>query len=383
MTGPRVGIDYRPALVNREGIGRYTRELVRAAVELGLGPRLRLFATTLAPGRYSDAELGLAGTAVGRLRLRLPSRILGPLMSATGRGVDDWLGGVEVYHHTQPNLLPVRRAAEVATLFDCLYLDPRGFVDAASSARMEQASRAQVGRARRILVPSRYVAREVVERLGADPERVVVAELGCDHVLRAAPDVAGNPGPGPLGPRGAPYLLTVCRVDARKNHARMLEAFELLFRSGRPEHWIVAGPRGHGFEEFAAALERSPARDRVQWREFVPEHELGALYLGASAFVFASLGEGFGLPPLEAMALGVPAVVGDVTSLPELCLDAAVRVDPLNPEAIARGIETALGDPGLGERGRARASCFTWKECARKTFAAYDALLGEAGPGRG
>src|SRR5688572_23282948 len=117
----RVGNDYRPALQNREGIRRYARELVRAAIELGFDD-LGLFGYTLAPMRSSRAELGLTGSKAELVRLRFPSRWLPALMQRLGKGADDLVGGAEVFHHTQPNLLPVRSAAEVATIFDCIFM---------------------------------------------------------------------------------------------------------------------------------------------------------------------------------------------------------------------------------------------------------------------
>ena len=108
----RVGIDYRPALVNREGIGRYTRELVRGMIELDFDEHLGLFGYTLAPSKFSHEELGLKGTRAELLRLRFPSKLLPWLLARLGKGVDDLTGGAEVYHHTSYSRLPVRRAAE-------------------------------------------------------------------------------------------------------------------------------------------------------------------------------------------------------------------------------------------------------------------------------
>jgi hypothetical protein len=144
-----VGLDYRPALANREGIGRYTRELVRAIIELGADEPLRLFSTTLAASRFTRAELGLEKTRARTLRLRLPSRALAPLMRFSRRGADDWLGGVEVFHHTQPNLLWVRKAAEIATVFDCIWLEREGWLDEGSAQRMERVVGAEHARAPR------------------------------------------------------------------------------------------------------------------------------------------------------------------------------------------------------------------------------------------
>ena len=213
----RIGLDYRAALVNREGIGRYARELVRGMVELGFDGNLGLFGYTLARARFGRRELGLEEARAELLRLRLPSSWLPWMLARLGKGVDDLVGGCEVYHHTQPNRLPVRRALEVATIFDCIYTLDAGYLDPASAERMTAAARELVGHAKRILVPSEFVGAEVVMALGAHPGRVQVAHLGCDHVARALP-------PEGFGPPPEPYVLTVSRVDARKNHLRMLEA---------------------------------------------------------------------------------------------------------------------------------------------------------------
>jgi glycosyltransferase involved in cell wall biosynthesis len=369
----RVGIDYRPALQNREGIGRYTRELVRGMIELGFDQDLGLFGYTLAPLRFSRRELGIAGTRAELVRLRLPSRWLPWLLARLGKGADDLVGGADVFHHTQPNLLAVRRAAEVATIFDCIFvLRGSGYLDDAVAERMEHAAREQVRRAKRILVPSEFVGAEVVMALGAHPSRVAVVELGCDHVVRGLPP-EGFPRPA------EPYVLTVARVDPRKNHLRMLAAFEMLVREGLPQRWIVAGPRGHRWQDFAAALERSSARDRVQWIVDAPEADLPRLYAGADCFLFASLNEGFGLPPLEAMACGAPVVSSCVTSLPEICGDAAFLVEPTEPERIFEAARRVLTEPEIAaelrRRGHERARKFTWRNCAKHTLLAYRKAL--------
>ena len=377
----RIGIDYRPALVNREGIGRYARELVRALVELDLDRDLGLFGYTLAGARYSRAELGLAGSQAELLRLRLPSRWLPGLLARLGKGVDDLVGGAEVFHHTQYSALPVRRALEVATIFDCIYLyDQAGYVEPAGAARMAAAARELVRRAGRILVPSEYVGAEVVMGLGAHPARVTVTHLGCDHIARHLP-------PEGFPAAREPFVLTVSRVDARKNHLRMLEAFELLVREGLPHRWLVVGPAGYGAEIFERALAESPARARVEWRRDVGDAEVARLYSQCDCFLFASLNEGFGLPPLEAMACGAPVVASAVTSLPEVCGEAAFLVEPGESERIFEALRRVLVEPELAadlrRRGAARAREFTWRRCAKDTVLAYRNALREAESGDG
>jgi len=172
-----------------------------------------------------------------------------------------------------------------------------------------------------------------------------------------------------------PYVVTVARVDNRKNHVRMLAAFERLVAEGLPHRWIVAGPPGYGSEHFERALADSPARDRVDWRRFVPEAELARLVAQADLCLFASLAEGFGLPPLEAMAAGTAVVTSCVTSMPEVCDDAALFVEPTDVERIFEGARRVLTERDLREelvlRGRRRARAFPWRETARQTLIAY------------
>jgi len=378
----RVGIDYRPALVNREGIGRYTRELVRGMLAHNFGSNLGLFGYTLAGRRATNEELGLKGSGAELLRLRLPTRIMPWLMSKLGRGVDDLVGGCQLYHHTQYSHLAVREAIEVATIHDCAYMLDADYISAESAQSMSANARELVQRAKRVLVPSAFVGAEVVMHLGVWPERVSITHLGCDHIARDLP--AGGFGPAP-----EPYILTVSRVDNRKNYVRMLQAFELLVKEGYPHRWIIAGPPGHGVEHFQKSLADSPAKHRVEWRQFVAEAELPKLYAQADLFLFASLNEGFGIPPLEAMACGTAVVTSCVTAMPEVCGDAAWYVEPSDVERIFEGARRLLAEPELRVdlelRGRQQARKFTWKETAKNTLIAYRLATepeeeGQAGP---
>ncbi len=364
----RVGIDYRPALVNREGIGRYTRELVRGMLAHNFGSNLGLFGYTLAGKRCSMEELGLRGSGAELLRMRLPTRAMPWLLKRFGRGVDDLVGGCQIYHHTQYSNLDVREAIEVATIHDCAYMLSADYVSDQAAERMTAQARELVQRAKRVLVPSAFVGAEVVMHLGVWPERVSITHLGCDHIVRQLP-AAG------FGPAKQPYILSVSRVDNRKNYVRMLQAFERLVQEGYPHRWIIAGPPGHGVEHFEKSLADSPAKQRVEWRQFVTEDELPKLYAQADVFLFASLNEGFGIPPLEAMACGTAVVTSCVTAMPEVCGDAAWFVEPSDVERIFEGTRRLLAEPELRRdlelRGRQQARKFTWKETAKNTLIAY------------
>lgn len=366
----RIGIDYRPALINREGIGRYARELVRALGAIAEPRELELFGWTLARVRVPREELELDPRRAHLSRVRFPSRWLPKLCALRGRGIDEILGGVDVWHHTQPSSAPVSRAKQVATIFDCIYLRDEGFLSRDAAQAMAAANRALIGRCERILVPSAFVADDVGKAFGVAREKLVVTHLGCDHVLRALPSELRAP--------REPFLLTIARIDPRKNHVLVLRALERLARDGLHVRWIVAGPAGFEAQRFDDALARSPVRGRVERKAIIGERELAELCATCAAFVFPSFDEGFGLPPLEALACGAPVVASNAGSLAEVLGDAALLHDPRDEDALVAHLRSVLTDGDLARdlsrRGKAHAARFTWSACARATRAVYAEL---------
>ena len=377
----RVGIDYRPALVNREGIGRYVRELVRGFVELDFDRNLGLYGYTLARSKFTRKQLGLADSEADLLRLPLPSRIMPWLLNKLGKGVDDLVGGATIYHHTYLSPLQVRQATQVATIFDTIYaIEGSGYLAPEVGRSMTARAKNLIDRSARVLVPTEFVGAEVVMSFGVLPAKISVTGLGCDHIVRNM-----RPDDQPSSPE--PYILTVSRVDARKNHLRMLEAFELLVEEGLPHRLIIAGARGYGHEVFERALADSPVRNRVEWRHNVADEDLPQLYAQADCFLFPSLNEGFGLPPLEAMACGTPVVSSCVTSLPEVLGEAALLVEPTSSEQIFEATRRVLTEPALAEdlhlRGKQKAREHTWREAARRTLLAYQKAMDQTPDGDG
>jgi glycosyltransferase involved in cell wall biosynthesis len=203
--------------------------------------------------------------------------------------------------------------------------------------------RQAVGSSRIVIAISEHARRTLLEKYDLDPARVVAIPLGVDHERL-------TPGAGPR----EPFLLYPANPWPHKNHARLYEAFGIVRRE-RPELRLVLTGTGH-----AGALP-----DGVESRGRVPYDELVALYRTAAVLVFPSLYEGFGLPPLEAMACGCPVAASNAASLPEVCGDAAELFDPLSPQDMARAIRTVLADPArFAERGLARARLYGWQAAA-------------------
>jgi glycosyltransferase involved in cell wall biosynthesis len=369
-----IAIDYRPALVQREGVGRAVREWVRALYRVPEAPELALFAWTLARPAVETRELGLVDAARVHRR-RLPHRLLERVLPALRLGVAELVGGARLVHQTQLRALPSGRAVQVATLWDCLWHGERTpWLARDEALAMERRARRLAASSVRIQVPTAHAAADVARLLDVSPERIDVVPLGAEHLLRWADSSEPRS-------EGDGYLLTVARIDARKNHLAVLHALERLARRGLSIPWVVAGPPGYGAEPFLEALARSPVQNAVRCVGAVPDPELAALYRGARVFAFPSLGEGFGLPPLEAMAFGVPVVASAGGALGEVLGQAALGVEPADPEALAEAIARLWTDPEeaalRAKAGRARAALYSWDHTARAGLASWRRALGE------
>jgi glycosyltransferase involved in cell wall biosynthesis len=209
-----------------------------------------------------------------------------------------------------------------------------------------------------LLTNSHFSGSELARYTGIGQERFTVMHLGCDHLadVRAAlpADLAAQ-----LPDR--PFVLAVSSVNPNKNFSAVIEALALLGPDAPP--CVIVGQRNdHVFGR--ASLD---AR-RVIWLGYVSDEALAALYQRALCLVFPSFYEGFGLPPLEAMAQGCPVIVSQTSSLPEVCGDAALYCDPARPATLAAAIRSLVDQPGLADRlkalGRTRAAGFTWHAAA-------------------
>jgi glycosyltransferase involved in cell wall biosynthesis len=231
-----------------------------------------------------------------------------------------------------------------------------GFFSAAERAYRRVFYRSAVRRSRLVIAISAHVEQTLVERLGLEPDRIRVVYLGVDAKRF-------TPGTG----ERRPFLLYPANAWPHKNHARLFAAFALV-RAERPGLTLVLTGAGH---------EKLRLPRGVESRGRVSAPELVELYRSAAALVFPSLYEGFGQPPLEAMACGCPVAVSGAAALPEICGDAARYFDPSSIEEIADVVLDVLARPEeLVERGLERAALFSWDECARRHDAVYAALAG-------
>ncbi|MBI3820667.1 MAG: glycosyltransferase family 4 protein [Planctomycetes bacterium] len=372
-----VGIDYRPALLQFAGIARYGRMLAKAlAREMAAGDELKLFAYSWAKPRIPAELWDLRAPRVHLYRRRFPGRALLLANQWFGRGADDWIGGCDLFHRTDFVRLPVRKAKIVATVFDASFAYDESFHGPDASRNLMKVTKQLIDEASVVLAPSEFAAGDLIVRCGANLNKVVVTPLGMDHFPHMPMTVEP--------PHPTPYLLTLGTVEPRKNHLRCLRVFEKLRAAGYKYYWVVAGKRGWLVDEFYHSLEKSPARNYIILDEDVPEHRLANLVKHASLVLYPSLYEGFGLPPLEAQALGVPTVTSAVTSMPEVCGEAAAYCDPEDEDSIHDAICSVLDNERrrreLIEGGLENAKRFTWERSAKTTLAAYRRALNPPPP---
>jgi len=368
----RIAIDARK--LRDFGIGTYIRNLVEQLARLdrtteyvlllppadvpfaaGLGENFRGVAETARP--YSFGEQVRIPLAVARERIHL----------------------LHEPHYVLPT---ATRCRSVVTIHDCIHLRfpqylPHRLATYYARAAMWSATR----QADRILTVSEASKRDILQYFNIAPERVAVIYNALDARFSEPPDEAHMEQVRQRYQLEHPFVLYVGNIKPHKNLERLIAAFGRARTDGPDDlRLIVIGDELSRYPALRQAVHRHKLDKHVRFLGFQPAHTLIAFYRLARAFVFPSLYEGFGLPPLEAMACGTPVVTSNLSSLPEVAGGAAMLVDPYDIDAIADGIRRVVNDDTLRQdlrtRGLARVNDFSWEVAARKTQAIYLDVLG-------
>jgi glycosyltransferase involved in cell wall biosynthesis len=368
----RIGLfAHRLAQRQPTGIGRYLAELVRALSGAAGADDTLLLAST--------REAEIASWPLPRVETRVvpwPRRAVqaGWCLGA-GPRLERSLGSLDVAHLIQP-FPPVKTAApQVVTVHDLFPFEHPDWYRRSEQWTYRRSIDLVVRRARRIVVPSAYVADRVVSLLDIDPARVTAVPLGVSGAFghaRTEQDVVATCQRFGLMPQG--FAVCVGAVSTRKNVVALVRAAAEL----RDERiaLVMIGPDGHGAETVDTAIARLDGSARVIRTGYLPDLETAALVQGAAVLLHPTLGEGFGFVPLEAMAAGTPVIAARVGAVPEVVGDAAVLIDePTRPSAWASAVTELMGDTGrraaLAAAGEQRAGAFSWALTARTMIDIY------------
>lgn len=368
----RIGIDLTALTPQHTGVDRFLKCLVEHLAKSGTHHRFYAFVNREDLHLFQDlpGDFRVLGLCFRPRPFRLFfQQLLLPLAAAMLR--------LDVVHSPSFIIPMLRaRARHVLTVHDLTTMTlPEAHIPLRRSGLFSLAMIHSIRKADLVHVPSRFVRDDVVRHIdGVDPDRIRVIPLGIDERFdpvaaeRAAEVAEGLGIPGP-------YILYVGNIDPRKNVDLLVRCFAERIDEVE-EHLVIAGPLGWGYEELLRVCRAGALGERVHFTGYVPEEDLPALIAGARLFVYPSQQEGFGFPPLEALACGVPVVATGSSSLAENLEGAASLVPVGDAEALGAEIERLLTDEPLRKRrrelGLQRAARFRWTESARRMLEAYE-----------
>lgn len=376
----RVGLDGLPLTSLKTGVGHYTFELARALASAAPSSSFEVvYPSTYPP--ISLIETGAGAPLPDNLKLeRVRVGLLARHWWSVGLPRYVRRRKVELFHGTNYDVPLWRQCATVLTIHDLSHLLHPETHEKRSVRRARRRLPLMARAADAIITPTESVRREVCEQLKAGPEKVFAipeAARACFRPLAFAEteDVRRRLG------IGGDFLLTVGTLEPRKNLAVLVNAFEEVIRA-RPRsntQLVIVGSRGWLIGPLFEAIDKSPARDRILLPDYLHDEDLRALYSSCRAFIYPSIYEGFGLPPLEAMACGAPVIASRIPALAETTGGAALLFDPGNVDELTQNILELLEDENgrreLSTAGQGRAALFSWENTARLTWSVYEEAL--------
>ena len=364
----KIGI-YGRALENRTGMGRYANRVVGGLLDHQEQEKYALFLRGNSPLLADD----------------LYRQVAVPLSKVSQRVIEEQLvlpwrlrtSQLDVFHNldlTLPFALP-RKIKAIVTVYDVAYL--RFPSSSGKKSRLLYATFAprSVARADAIVTISEFSKREIADAYGIDPAKIYVIACGVESRFKPAAPAEVERVRQALGIPDGPIILYIGAIEERKNLVRLAEAIAGI--SSPDVKFVISGVENRRGSEMSEDIRRI-LEGRVHFTGYVPDELLPGLYCAADLFVFPSFYEGFGLPPIEAMACGVPVAVADAASLPEVVGDAGEYFDPMDVASIRATLQKVLDDDGLRARmavsGIERSKRFKWQDAVNRTRTLYHKL---------
>jgi glycosyltransferase involved in cell wall biosynthesis len=367
----RIAIDARK--LRDHGIGTYIRNLLRHLSRLDQSTEYVLLCQKEHCGIVSSlgpnfrAVLEQAGAYSVREQVSVPFHLRRE--------------GADLFHAPHYVLPPLTPCRSVVTIHDCIHLRfPQYLPSRLGHAYARASLWAATHRASRVLTVSEASKRDILSYFPISADKIDVIYNAIDERFNQPPSAEDVTRVRERYQLNDPFVLYAGNIKPHKNLERLIEAFH-MFRRPEFEHvrLLIIGDEISKHATLRRAVHRLNLHKHVRFLGFVPDPTLAVLYRLAAAFVFPSLYEGFGLPPLEAMASGTPVITSNVSSLPEVVGDAAILIDPYDPEAIADAMRRLLSDPVLradmSRRGLARARHFSWERSIQRVREIYGEVL--------
>ncbi len=377
----RIAIDYTAAIRQGAGIGNYVRNLVDAL----LAQDSKNQYTLLTSGRPTRERPFPKAENVRARSIINPDRYLNILwyrwrlpLHATF-----FTGQVDIYHGPDFVLPPINgKVCKIVTVHDLAFIEHPEYALPQMVAFLNKVVPEAVGAADVVAAVSQATRQTLIEHLKTPPEKITIIPNGVrPHFRRITDPILLAATRHKFGLKH-PLVLGVGTLEPRKNHSGLIKAFHkaqsAAGKQQRPAMLALAGGPGWLYEETQQLIAKLKLEKKVRFLGRVNELELITLYSMADVFAFPSFFEGFGVPPLEAMACGAPVITSNTSSLPEVVGDAALLIDPHNTSELAQAMIRLLEDETLREeirqKGYTRAQLFTWPKSASKMLSVYQGL---------
>lgn len=373
-----IGIDIRMlARGSRTGIEEYTLKLLENMPDIDTGIRFKLFYNGWKKNRLDYEWLDKPN--VDLCEFGIPNRLLDTASRFFGfPQVDALLGGIDVFFSPHIFLAPTSsRCRKVVTFHDLSFERYPEFYSFQKNVwHSSMTPRLQAESADRIIAVSDSTRQDLVDIYGVLPEKIRVIYSGLDP--DAGRRVSSEEKNRIREKYGLPenYILYLGTLEPRKNIVSLLKAFEKMKKDGVLKNsdfkLVVAGAKGWLYENIFRTAGNFSSKKDVVFTGFVQEEDKPALYAAAKLFVYPSFYEGFGFPPLEAMAQGTPVITSNISSLPEAAGNAAIMINPTNTDELLQAMKKVLTDAKLSQKlavlGKERARAFEWRKCAEETL---------------
>jgi glycosyltransferase involved in cell wall biosynthesis len=373
-----IAFDARPLTLYKTGIGKYTVSLARHLEDADSNINLLLYSNRdIIIKAEKNVKIAGTGDLLGKYNSSLWFQLSLPfyLNKQSGNKID-------LFHGTMAMLPLAVRMPTVVTIYDLVLEKFPETMYWKNWLSLKTLMKVSARKASKIIAISENTKKDIIDYFGIDEEKIRVIYLGVDSQFSPQPDPNEADALAKYNLTDG-YILSVGTLEPRKNFHRLINAYKMVASSGqKTPKLVIIGGHGWGNEELGKLVRESGLDERVILAGYVPDEDIPVLYRNASVFVYPSLYEGFGLPPLEAMACGTPVITSNLSSIPEVVGDAAVLIDPYNTAEIAQAIASVLKNEGLRDSlrtsGLVRSKLFNWEKTARETHSLYLEVIEES-----